>query len=99
MPRSPRTSPSSGYNQGTSIGSYRGKPLQMSSFRNEEVYKKAKALGDFHSFVGSVDGRTGMDESDSYGTGAVDFTGEPKSFSERFMMEEAEERRRKNRSG
>lgn len=90
-PRSPKISPPTSFRQGTSIGSYRGKPIQMSSVRNEEVHKKAQAMGDFQSFIGSVDGRSGIDESTSYRPETMKFVGEPRSFSERFFREEIEE--------
>ncbi|KAL3425031.1 hypothetical protein PVAG01_04312 [Phlyctema vagabunda] len=69
---------------------------------NPELHDKVASLGAVHSFVGSVDGRTGLDESDmmqsfreslKYGsTGS--FSGTPRSMSERMMLEdlmEAEE--------
>ncbi len=92
------TSPPPGRTHGTSVGSLRGKAIHMGSIRNEEVYEKAVAMGDFQSFIGSVDGRTGIDESTSYQPESMRFFGTPKSFSERLMKEELEEMRRESGS-
>ena len=59
---------------------------------SDEVHAQAASLGAINSFVGSVDGRSGLDESDvrsfraSGGIGS--FSGTPKSLSERMMMDE-----------
>lgn len=73
---------------GASAGSYKGTPFMIGVVRNEEVYRKAAEMGDFKSFVGSVDGRSGMDESDQHA-----FGGTPRSLGERLMAE-AHARRR-----
>lgn len=73
---------------GASAGSYKGTPFTIGVVRNEEVYKRAAELGDFNSFVGSVDGRSGLDESDQHA-----FGGTPRSLGERLMAE-AHARRR-----
>ncbi|KAK8049983.1 hypothetical protein PG994_011713 [Apiospora phragmitis] len=49
---------------------------------------RASELGNMHSFVGSVDGRSGLDESSSYRPIRGQLSGTPKSFSERLMMED-----------
>lgn len=80
--------------QSTSVGSLRGKPIHIGGIRNPEVYEKAMAMGDIQSFIGSVDGRTGIDESTSYQPEATRFVGTPRSLSERLLVEEMEELRR-----
>jgi hypothetical protein len=76
------------------VGSYKGRPFTISSIKNEEVQKKAAEMGDFYSFVGSVDGRSGVDASNSYmqQRDMTYFNGTPKSLSERLMMEDFEEK-------
>ncbi|KAK8055859.1 hypothetical protein PG993_001086 [Apiospora rasikravindrae] len=71
-----------------SIGSFRGRPFSMSSVKDSEVIRRASELGNMNSFVGSVDGRSGLDESSSYRPTRGQFSGTPKSFSERLMMED-----------
>ncbi|KAK8088650.1 hypothetical protein PG997_003611 [Apiospora hydei] len=71
-----------------SIGSFRGRPFSMSSVKDSEVIRRASELGNMNSFVGSVDGRSGLDESSSYRPARGQFSGTPKSFSERLMMED-----------
>lgn len=78
-----------------SIGSYKGKPYVMPSVKNDEVYEKAAKMGDFESFVGSVHDRPGMDVSSSYRPDKPAFNGSPKSFSQRMMMEDFLEARKK----
>jgi len=80
-----------------SAGSYRGR--QITTFdvvRDFRVHEKAAELGDFNSFVGSVDGRTGADHSDANSFRAsmnsVQYSGTPRSLSERLAMDEARER-------
>ncbi|KAI0969411.1 hypothetical protein F4678DRAFT_173731 [Xylaria arbuscula] len=78
-----------------SAGSYKGKPFIIGVVRDEEVHKKAVELGDFSTFVGSVDGRSGVDPSDSYRRDSYcfnGFNGTPRSVGER-LMEEAYARR------
>ncbi|RYP67644.1 hypothetical protein DL769_005715 [Monosporascus sp. CRB-8-3] len=76
-----------------SVGSLRGKPLHMNSVRDEKILEQAAAMGDIQTFIGSVDGRTGIDESTSYQPEAMRFVGTPRSFSERLMMEELENKK------
>jgi len=77
---------------GASTGSYNGKPFIIGVVRNEDLHKKAAEMGDIYSFVGSVDGRSGVDESYSYRPDLECFNGTPKSLGER-LMEEAYARR------
>lgn len=83
-----------------SLGSYKGRPVIMPVVRNPEVHARAASLGQFNTFVGGLDGRSGMDEGDlsSFRASVVQpgFTGTPRSFTERYMMEEAQEERERN---
>ncbi|KAH6610296.1 hypothetical protein Trco_000316 [Trichoderma cornu-damae] len=83
-----------------SLGSYKGRPVIMPVVRNPEVHARAASLGQFNTFVGGLDGRSGMDEGDlsSFRASVIQpgFTGTPRSFTERFMMEEAQAEREKN---
>lgn len=67
----------------------------MPVVRDPLVHARAVSLGDFNSFVGSVDGRTGLDESDlnSFRASLAQsgFAGTPRSLAERMMIEEAQE--------
>ncbi|KAI1281316.1 hypothetical protein F5Y07DRAFT_293201 [Xylaria sp. FL0933] len=76
----------------TSAGSYKGKPFIIGVVRDEELLKRAAEMGDFSTFVGSVDGRSGVDPSDSYSRDPWSFNGTPRSLGER-LMEEAHARR------
>ncbi|KAI1467152.1 uncharacterized protein F4812DRAFT_431449 [Daldinia caldariorum] len=78
-----------------SVGSYRGKPFSIGVVRDPELYKKAAEMGDFYTFVGSVDGRSGVDETSSYRPELTYFNGTPRSLSERLMKEDLDEERRK----
>ncbi|KAI1330454.1 hypothetical protein F5Y16DRAFT_18282 [Xylariaceae sp. FL0255] len=80
----PPTSPTT-KQAGASAGSYKGKSFMIGSMRNDEVHKKAAEMGDFSSFVGSVDGRSGVDASDSYRQDTSMFNGTPRSVGERLM--------------
>lgn len=80
------------------VGSYKGRPFSM-PIASDEIHAQAASLGVVNSFVGSLNGRSGLDESDvqsfrdSFKTSGS-FTGTPKSLTERMMMEdllEAEE--------
>ncbi|EHK24713.1 uncharacterized protein TRIVIDRAFT_61489 [Trichoderma virens Gv29-8] len=86
-----------------SLGSYKGRPVIMPVVRNPEVHARAASLGQFNTFVGGLDGRSGMDEGDlsSFRASVVQpgFTGTPRSFTERFMMEEAQAERERERNG
>jgi hypothetical protein len=73
------------------VGSYKGRPFSM-PIVSDEIHAQAASLGAINSFVGSVNGRSGLDESDiqsfraSGGVGS--FSGTPKSMSDRMMMDE-----------
>ncbi|PMD19535.1 hypothetical protein NA56DRAFT_647238 [Hyaloscypha hepaticicola] len=80
------------------VGSYKGRPFSM-EIVSPEVHAMAASLGNFSSFVGSVHGRTGLDESDdaSY-IASFRGNGTPRSLSDRMRLEdimEAEEQKRK----
>ncbi|KAI2630883.1 hypothetical protein GGR54DRAFT_175179 [Hypoxylon sp. NC1633] len=77
-----------------SAGSYRGKSFTIGIVRDPEVHKKAAEMGDFYTFVGSVDGRSGVDESSSYRPELTYFNGTPRSLSERLLKEDLEEAHR-----
>ena len=76
-----------------SVGSYRGRNIMMPVVKNPEVYAEAASMGDVTSFIGGLDGRSGVDDGDlnSYrmSVGQLHLSGEPRSFTERFLMEEA----------
>ncbi|PTB67378.1 hypothetical protein BBK36DRAFT_1158216 [Trichoderma citrinoviride] len=86
-----------------SLGSYKGRPVVMPVVRNPEVHARAASLGNFNTFVGGLDGRSGMDEADlsSFRASFVrsGFTGTPRSFTERFMMEEAQAQAQAEKEG
>ncbi|KAF5871450.1 uncharacterized protein Bfra_007968 [Botrytis fragariae] len=73
------------------VGSYKGRPFSMPVV-NDAVHASAASMGAMNSFVGSVNGRSGLDASDvlSYRTsgGVGSFSGTPKSMSERMMMDD-----------
>ncbi|KAI0597681.1 hypothetical protein F4775DRAFT_593151 [Biscogniauxia sp. FL1348] len=73
-----------------SAGSYKGRPFSIGIVRDPELHKRAAEMGDLYSFVGSVDGRSGVDESSSYRPELASFNGTPRSLSERLLMEELE---------
>jgi hypothetical protein len=74
------------------VGSYNGKTLRMNSVVSPKVLKDAAAMGNFKTFVGSVDGRSGVDMYDatSYRESILgrSFNGTPHSLSERMMLED-----------
>jgi hypothetical protein len=76
------------------VGSYNGKPFTLPSVRNPEILEEAAKMGNVYTFVGSVDGRSGVDESTAYKPDTASlFSGTPKSLSERLLMEEFGESR------
>ncbi|KAI3544139.1 hypothetical protein CABS01_00258 [Colletotrichum abscissum] len=81
-----------------SVGSFRGRPVIMPVVKNPDVYQQAASLGDVSSFIGGLDGRSGVDDGDlsSYraSVGQALFSGTPRSLTERMMMEEAQSQRR-----
>ncbi|KAK5990283.1 hypothetical protein PT974_08550 [Cladobotryum mycophilum] len=100
-PRAEPTSPAVARFQPGSLGSYKGRPVIMPVVKDPEVHARAASLGQFNTFVGGLDGRSGMDEGDlsSFRASVVHtaFTGTPRSFTERLMMEEAQAERMKNK--
>lgn len=70
------------------VGSYNGRPFTISSVKDQSILEKAAKMGDMYSFVGSVDGRSGVDESTSFRPDASTFSGTPRSLSQRLAMEE-----------
>lgn len=83
-----------------SLGSYKGRPVVMPVVLNPDLHAQAAELGQFNTFVGGLDGRSGMDEGDlnSFRASFADstFTGAPRSFTERLMMEDSQMRRNNN---
>ncbi|TQN67438.1 hypothetical protein CSHISOI_08002 [Colletotrichum shisoi] len=81
-----------------SVGSFRGRPVTMPVVKSLDVYQQAASLGDVSSFIGGLDGRSGVDDGDlnSYraSVGQSLFSGTPRSLTERMMMEEAQSQRR-----
>lgn len=67
------------------IGSYRGHPFSM-PIVNEEIHEKVAAMGDVTTFVGSV--RDGGTASYRGSYTPASFSGAPRSFTERMMMED-----------
>ncbi|KAH7267198.1 uncharacterized protein BKA55DRAFT_554743 [Fusarium redolens] len=96
-PGSGPTTPIAARFQAGSVGSYKGRPVVMPVVRNPEVHAQAASLGHFNTFVGGLDGRSGMDEADlsSFRASVANtgFSGTPRSFTERLMMEEAQKAR------
>lgn len=82
-----------------SVGSYKGRSIIMPVVKNPEVHAKAASIGNFNSFVGGLDGKSGMDAADlsSYRASFMrdGFSGTPRSFTERLLMEEMEAERQK----
>ncbi|KAI1158728.1 hypothetical protein F5B18DRAFT_665019 [Nemania serpens] len=68
-----------------SVGSYKGKPFIIGVVRDEELHKQAAEMGDIPTFVGSVDGRSGVDASDSFHRASYYFNGSSGSIGERLM--------------
>lgn len=69
----------------------------MPVVKNPEVLAQAASLGEFNTFVGSLDGRSGVDEGDLNSFRATlaqsAFSGTPRSLTERMMMEDAQAER------
>jgi hypothetical protein len=82
------------------VGSYKGHPFSMPVV-NKEIHDQAASMGAISSFVGSLDGRSGLDAGDalsfSRSGGIGSYSGTPRSMSERLMMDdimEVEENRK-----
>ncbi|KAH7162665.1 hypothetical protein B0J13DRAFT_536657 [Dactylonectria estremocensis] len=92
-PLSAPTTPTMAKFQAGSLGSYKGRPVIMPVVRNPDVHAQAASLGQFNTFVGGLDGRSGMDEGDLNSFRAsvsnMAFSGTPRSFTERLLMEDA----------
>lgn len=76
-----------------SVGSYRGRPMTMPVVRDPRVQEAAESMGEFRTFVGGVDGRSGMDDGDLSSFRAslsrpTNTSGKPRSLTERLIMEE-----------
>ncbi|KAH8653187.1 hypothetical protein BGZ60DRAFT_436101 [Tricladium varicosporioides] len=73
------------------VGSLKGNAFSF-PIVSPDVHAAAAKLGNITSFVGSVDGRSGMDASDNFSYrnsgGMGSFSGTPRSMSERMMMDE-----------
>ncbi|KAK4232111.1 hypothetical protein QBC38DRAFT_353186 [Podospora fimiseda] len=84
---------------GHTMGSYNGAAIQSNPINNHKLYDEIAGMKDVHFFVGSVDGRSGVEAADmgSYRAMAKSFSTEPRSFTERLAMEEAMERNRRGR--
>lgn len=86
-----------------SVGSYKGRSIVMPVVKSPEIHAKAASIGNFNSFVGGLDGTSGMDPADlsSYRASFMrdGFSGTPRSFTERLMMEDMEAERLKEEEG
>lgn len=92
-PRPAPSTPTTARFQTGSLGSYKGRSVLMPIVRNPELLAQAESLGEFDTFVGGLDGRSGMDEGNlsSFRASLVQsgFSGTPRSLTERMMMEDA----------
>ncbi|TVY42024.1 hypothetical protein LOCC1_G005583 [Lachnellula occidentalis] len=75
-------------------GTFNGHPFSI-PIVNPEVHARAASLGGVNSFVGSIHGRSGVDEGDMYSFrqsgGIGSYSGTPKSMTERLYMDELKE--------
>ncbi|KAI1752312.1 hypothetical protein F4782DRAFT_501320 [Xylaria castorea] len=74
---------------GASAGSYKGKPFMIGVVRDEELHKKAEEMGDIYTFIGSVDGRSGVDPSDSFRQAPYYSPGTPRSLNRHRIADNA----------
>ncbi|TLS28781.1 hypothetical protein PpBr36_00329 [Pyricularia pennisetigena] len=85
-----------------SAGSYKGRPVSFDVVKDHRLLHRAAELGDLHTFVGSIDGRSGVDGIDpsSYrgasfrgasSLSGLAFSGAPRSLSERMFLEDLAE--------
>ncbi|EOO04411.1 hypothetical protein UCRPA7_14 [Phaeoacremonium minimum UCRPA7] len=85
--------PSSSYVAG-SVGSFKGRPLYMGSVKDPKILEEVLAMGDVPNFVGSVNGRSGVDASNPKSYRATlqspGQTPTPTSFTERYIKERDE---------
>ncbi|KAL2112410.1 hypothetical protein VUR80DRAFT_7647 [Thermomyces stellatus] len=99
VPSTPVNVPTSVSKSTPTVGSYKGRPVTMPVVVDPSVHEQAQALGDFSTFVGGLDGRTGMDDGDmsSFRASLANISiGTGKSFMERMMMEEREMEKKLN---
>lgn len=92
----PPPDPRRNISSSSSIGSYKGHPFSM-PVASEYIQAQAASIGEVNSFVGSVHGRTGLDESDTLSfrlsLGNADYSkGDPKTMNERMLRDEYKER-------
>ncbi|KAK3900254.1 hypothetical protein C8A05DRAFT_17419 [Staphylotrichum tortipilum] len=85
-----------------SIGSYMGRSMTVAPIKDAKLYDEIAGMKDVHFFVGSIDGRTGQEAGDlgSFRASSLMREGNlggvvPRSFTERFALEEEMERRRR----
>lgn len=91
----PITSPSAALFSAVA-GSYGGSSFNLAPTTNAKLYDEIAGMKDVHSFIGSIDGRTGLDSSDAGSCRAAmtkSIGTHPKSLTERLALEEATERR------
>lgn len=91
----PITSPSAALFTGMA-GSYGGSSFNLGPTTNAKLYDEIAGMKDVHSFIGSIDGRTGLDSSDAGSCRAAmtkSIGTHPKSLTEMLALEEATERR------
>lgn len=75
-----------------SLGSYKGTPITLPPIKNPRLYDEIAGMKDVHFFVGSVDGRSGVEAADmgSYrATIGAALPSTPRSLGERLALEEA----------
>ncbi|EGS20768.1 uncharacterized protein CTHT_0026050 [Thermochaetoides thermophila DSM 1495] len=85
---------------GHSIGSYKGRSVTINPIKDPQLYDEIAKLKDVHFWVGSVDGRSGIEPADMGSYRAANRNsiigqgGVPMSFTQRLALEEEMERRR-----
>lgn len=90
------TSPSAGKFTVGSIGSYKGKPVMMPVVKDPALHARAASLANANAIIGSLE--DGLDNGDinsyraSLASGA--YSGTPRSFTERMLMEDIQEEKR-----
>jgi hypothetical protein len=75
-----------------SVGSYKGRSITMPVVVNPDIHELVASQGEFNTFVGGLDGRSGVDEGDlnsfRQSLTPIGFSGTPRSMTERMMMED-----------
>ncbi|TLD23195.1 hypothetical protein PspLS_07444 [Pyricularia sp. CBS 133598] len=85
-----------------SAGSYKGRPVSFDVVKDHRLLHRAAELGDLHTFVGGIDGRSGVDGIDpssfrgasfrgASSLSGLAFSGAPRSLSERMFLEDLAE--------